>query len=166
MELTLPSGTTVLIDEADYPRVSARKWHTYICQGKLYVRSQLSRGRYVKLHRFILDAKPGEIVDHINGNRQDNRRSNLRIVTKQQSNMNRGPKANSSSRYKGVYFHNRDRKWAAHIFVNRKCISLGYYDDEDEAAIAYDVAAQEYHGRFARLNFPPAHGTTDYAPRP
>ena len=95
----------------------------------------------------------GMQVDHINGDRLDNRRENLRIVTNWQNQMNRGMTINNSSGYKGVRLR-RSGKWEAQIRVNKKAIFLGRFYDKLDAAHAYDDAAKKYFGEFARLNFP------------
>lgn len=93
-------------------------------------------------------------VDHANGDRLDNRYCNLRICTRTQNQQNRGQprlrKCVPSSRYKGV---RRSGKWAAQIGENQKKRHLGLFETEQEAASAYDRAARQIFGPFARLNF-------------
>jgi len=119
----------------------------------------------VHMHRQILadelEAKSSALlvklfIDHINCNALDNRRANLRIVTRMQNAKNRSKsKKKCSSVYKGVHWNKSGKKWGAMIRANRKPIYLGYFTDEIEAAKAYDEAAKKYHGEFACLNFPP-----------
>lgn len=90
--------------------------------------------------------------DHINRNRLDNRRCNLRPVTLSQNNCNRGIPSNNTSGYKGVWFDKCRGKWRGDIRVSGKKISLGYHDDPKEAVKAYNEAALKYHGEFAVLN--------------
>lgn len=110
------------------------------------------------LHRVILARKlrrplrPGEQVDHINGNPLDNRRSNLRLATHAQ-NM-RNSRALSASGYKGVTWHKQCRKWRAEIQHNGQKRHLGLYTSRIEAARAYDDAARQLFGPYAALNFP------------
>ncbi len=95
-------------------------------------------------------------VDHIDCNALDNRRANLRIVTRTQNAKNRSKtKKKCSSVYKGVHWHKSNKKWGATITVNHKKIHLGYFEDEIQAAKCYDKAAKKYHKEFACLNFPP-----------
>lgn len=92
-------------------------------------------------------------IDHINGNRLDNRISNLREVTHKQNTWNRSARS-TSSKFKGVYLFKRDCKWKVSINgLDGKKIHLGVYDDEILAAKAYDCAARIIHGEYARTNF-------------
>lgn len=112
------------------------------------------------LHRVILARKlarplrPGEQVDHINGDPLDNRRANLRPATHAQNRRNNRVYMTNASGYKGVYWHKQRRKWQARIQHNSRLRHLGYFDTPIEAARAYDDAARELYGEFAALNFP------------
>jgi hypothetical protein len=97
----------------------------------------------------------GMEVDHINGNKIDNRRANLRIVTRSQNQMNRMKSGEGmSSKFKGVSFAALRQRWVAYITQDRIKIQIGYYKDELAAARAYDAKARELFGEFAYLNFP------------
>jgi len=106
------------------------------------------------MHRLIMDAPDGTDVDHRNMDRVDNRRSNLRLATRAENLRNQGLSRNNTSGFKGV--SRLDGKWRAEIRVKWKLIYLGLFDDKVEAARAYDTAAKEHFGEFARLNFPEA----------
>jgi hypothetical protein len=116
------------------------------------------RKRHILMHYDVLRAPLGFETDHINGNRLDNRRSNLRLVTHQQNQWNRRKKANATSKYIGVTADSG--KWRARIHdLSGRLIGLGYYDKEETAARVYDKAALEMRGEYARLNFPPSPGS-------
>lgn len=105
------------------------------------------------VHRMILGLTDSKIkVDHINGNKLDNRKSNLRIATTQQNGMNRTKIKKFTSKYKGVGWNKRNKKWRAIIYLNNKCIYIGAYKTELEAAKAYNKKAKELYGEFAKLN--------------
>jgi hypothetical protein len=91
-------------------------------------------------------------IDHINGNKIDNRLSNLRECSNAENIRNQRIHSNNSSGYKGVYWHKACQKWVAQIGVDRKIHSLGVFDTAENAAIAYDAAAKSHHGEFAKLN--------------
>jgi len=93
-----------------------------------------------------------DILDHINGNGSDNRISNLRGCSNTENNMNRGPNKNSTSKYKGVCWDNRDSHWYASIGLSGNKKNLGYFNTEKEAAIAYNKAAKIHFGEYAYLN--------------
>ena len=106
------------------------------------------------MHREIIKASDGEMCDHINHNGLDNRKVNLRLATRYQNAWNRRkPNVNSRSKYKGVSWNERQKRWHARIQVNNQSRSLGFFKDEVEAAKMYDAAAQKYHEEFAVLNF-------------
>jgi len=107
------------------------------------------------MHREIVNIPKGLKCDHINGNSLDNRKANLRTVTRQQNCWNnRKRRPRSLSKYKGVSYSSRGRPWKAMLMVGRKRIYLGPFDTQIQAAKAYDRAAKNYFGPYARLNFP------------
>jgi len=94
---------------------------------------------------------PSGPLDHINGDPDDNRISNLRLATHSQNNANRRLMATSTSGHKGVSWIKRKGKWRAGIQKDGRAIHLGYFEDLDDAARAYEVAATQIFGQFARL---------------
>ncbi len=145
-----------MVDDADFEWLSQRKWCVDRCQGGLYAARRTSengKARKERMHRAILKAPPGVIVDHINGNTLDNRRSNLRVCSHTENLQNMTSRS-GTSRFKGVGWHKARRKWAARIVVNGRHVYLGYFENERKAAEAYDAASLKYFGPFARPNFP------------
>jgi hypothetical protein len=107
------------------------------------------------MHLKILHLPGYLFVDHINHNGTDNRKANLRLATCAQNSCNRWQfRKDKSSKYIGVGWKERTKKWAAIICYRRKNIIVGYFKDEIQAVKAYDEAAKKYHGEFASLNVP------------
>ena len=152
MIIMTTQGDAVIIDDCDYDKVKGYKWQTWCGgNGKTKYAIRQKNGKMVTMHRIIIGANKGEIVDHANMNGLDNRVSNLRLCTKQQNAVNM-KKYKGNSKYKGVSYCSDRKKYQAGIGVNGKRISLGRYKNELDAAIAYDAAAYTYYGDFARLN--------------
>ena len=171
-EIPLTQGYVAIVDDEDYEWLAARSWHIQKSQRRkdgsmrLYAAGyELVDGRtkVPSMHRVILGAPRGLMVDHKNGNGLDNRRENLRIATGSQNNANAPKRANCSSRFKGVSWFKNLQRWNAKIKINGRLKHLGYFTDEREAARAYDAAALEHFGEFARLNFPSAHAGAQMA---
>jgi len=96
----------------------------------------------------------GHELDHINGDRLDDRIANLRPATRSQNHANEKIRKSGTSQYKGVGWHKAAGKWEARIKHNGKLIWLGYFDDEPDAGQAYDTAARRLFGEYAKCNFP------------
>lgn len=93
---------------------------------------------------------PAEDLDHINGDRSDNRICNLRLATDSENLRNRGAQKNNSSGYKGVHFCNRSKSWIAKLQVEKKNVYIGKFSTPEDAYAAYCMAAPKHHGEFAR----------------
>ena len=148
-----------IVDDQDYKRLREFTWVYFITRdGNEYAKRQFPMKNYVPgktmlMHREITKFKPGVLCDHKNGNGLDNRRINLRPCNEHQNGGNsRKTRSKTSSRYKGVTWFKRHQLWRGQIMKNRKQYHLGYFDSEVEAAIVYNVAAQLFFGKFARLN--------------
>lgn len=150
MPCTIPltRGRVALVDDADYPTLSQFKWY---CTSDSYA-ARTVRKKTIAMHRLITGAQPGQLVDHRDGNRLNNTRANLRLVTPGQNQHNRRRNHNSTSGYKGVTRF-RDR-WQARIRVDGRRIHLGYYDNPRQAASIYDAAARHFFGHYAHTNAP------------
>lgn len=143
----LPDGSTFQIDASDIPLVSQLYWHKAVSG---YIVNKSGQHSNIKLHRYLLGLTDDTLaVDHINRNKDDCRRGNLRIVTAQQNSMNRSVQKNNTSGYVGVYFVTRKQKYCVKIGLNNKNIYLGYTFDPVEGAQIYNVASDVLFGEFA-----------------
>jgi hypothetical protein len=154
----LGEGEWTIVELADYYRFGNLKWSISGRDGKFYairgVKTRPDEIMIMSMHREMMQAPAGVLVDHRNGDNLDNRRSNLRLATPTENSCNRRKTKGGSSQYKGVCFHRRRGEWVSRIKIHGKSIFLGNFDREEAAAKAYDKAAKKYHGEFARLNFP------------
>jgi len=148
--IALGRGRYAIVDAADYEWLSQWKWHL---RGEYAARYEKD-GRAIFMHREIMQAPKGMFVDHMDGTERNNCRQNLRICTPGENARNTAKQTGATSRFKGVCWQRHAGKWRAMIKFKGRCISLGYFDDEVEAARAYDRAAVERFGVFARPNFP------------
>jgi hypothetical protein len=154
--IILPCGRVVRVSPADLPLVRPFRWRW----NGHYVISAPQKNRIRKtilIHRVILGVTDRSItVDHRDLDTLNNRRSNLRLASQSQqmANSRKPNRLNSLSKYKGVSWRKRRKRWQASIMVQGRKIHLGFYTTESEAARQYDQAAYQYFGEFARLNFP------------
>ena len=149
--IPLTQNRFAIVDAADYERLSVFKWQVNINRHTCYAVRTNGRGK-IKMHREILQP-PGDMhCDHINHDGLDNRRCNLRICTPAQNCYNKRPLPNHSSQYKGVSFEPVTKKWRAIIKYHGIKIHIGFYEFEQDAAIAYDDLALQLFGEFAYLN--------------
>lgn len=154
--INISRGLTALVDDADYDAVvSAGPWCAQPHHQTTYAlrKVRLPDGRRItqKLHGFLTG---WPMVDHRSGDGLDNQRSNLRPATPAQNAANQPLYRNNTSGYKGVTWREDLRRWRAKIKAGGRQIHLGYFDRADDAARAYDAAAFELFGEFARPNFP------------
>lgn len=149
MEIQLTQNKKTTIDSEDLPIITVHNWTAHQQCSKFYAIASHC-GNMIYMHRFLLNTPKGLHTDHVNGNTLDNRRCNLRIATCSQNIMNQALHTNSTSGYKGVTFY--AGKWRAKIMVDRYTVDLGRFFTIEEAALAYNRAALQYHGKFAYLN--------------
>ena len=165
--IPLTQDQVALVDDEDYEWLSEFKWHavwapstqSFYPQRSVPPGLEYSNKRLLPMHNAIWTQHNGPIpdgltVDHKNRNTLEGRLSNLRLATRSQQKQNQGLHRNSTSGYRGVHWHRRDKKWSVSIQVDGKRIYLGYFTDKEDAARAYDVAARIHYGEFAQLNFP------------
>lgn len=156
-KIPLTRGFHALVDDEDYEYLSQHRWAVSINRKIHYAVRTLYIGRLhqtARMHRVILNAPNGILVDHVDGDGLNNTRANLRLATNAQNIRNSRKSGSRGSQYKGVSLHNQTGRWQVHITINGKVTHVGIFADEIEAALAYDKAAKKHFGEFARLNFP------------
>jgi len=160
-KIPLTQGKFAIVDTEDYKELSKYKWYAIRSKRGFYAGRSVGTNRNgigqktVRMHHVILKPPEGKFIDHINHNGLDNRKNNLRICTMQQNSWNmRKQRGNCTSQYKGVTRRKDIGRWQARIVYNAKKISIGFFDDEKAAALAYDAKAKELFGEFAAPNLP------------
>jgi hypothetical protein len=150
--IPLTSGKVAFVSNHRFEELSRFMWFAHQNGGIWYaVRNLPGPGqKRIRMHQQILGFNGG---DHRDGNGLNCCDYNIRAASQRQNSENQRKRA-GSSRYKGVSWHRCGGKWRAYIVVNYHQINLGLFGDEEGAARAYDAAAIEYFGEFARLNFP------------
>lgn len=154
-KIELTQGKFTIVDDEDFEELNKHKWHYAGGYARRNKRLENGKRKIVFMHRELMETPEGFETDHINGDRLDNRRSNLRIVTKEEN--QRNTKARKGvSRFKGVSYYKTKRHktgyWIARIQVDGKVKKLGYFKSEIEAAKAYNRAALKHYGEYARIN--------------
>jgi hypothetical protein len=144
-------GLFATVDAADYKWLSKYRWSACNSYGRIYAVRRGPRGRTLYMHREIMHAPKGSIVDHIDHNTLNNRQCNLRVCTQAQNAANAAPRG-AASGYVGVYRNHK--KWVAGITCRGKYYYLGTFGSPIEAAKARDRKAYELFGEYAYLNFP------------
>lgn len=154
-EIPPTQGQRALVDDHWYDRWSSLKWQAARDHNRdrfYAVHSRRGQPNLI-MHRVIMGASDGQMIDHANHNSLDNRTCNLRICTNGQNQANQKSKKGYSSKFKGVSWCRSAKKWYASIKHQGKGRNLGFFDNEIDAAFAYDSAALRLHGEFARINF-------------
>jgi hypothetical protein len=152
--IELSQGKRVKVYDYDFTRFNKFKWYAVDKRNNFYAVRNIKHGsgqRLEYMHRAILGLTPGDgkEIDHKNRDTLDNRRSNLRIVTRSQNSQNHKLSSNNTSGTTGVHFNKLSGKWVVTIYINRKRIHLGYYFDKNEAIVVRKAAEKKYYGEFA-----------------
>ena len=150
--ILLTQNKIAFVDDEDFEKLNKYKWYAFRSySGKYYARRKKSK-KNIAMHREILNFPP--MIDHINRDGLDNRRSNLRVCDNSQNRINSKMCRHNSSGFRGVSWFKITKKWVVHIAKDNKKITVGYFTDKIKAAEAYDAKAKQLHGEFAILNFP------------
>ena len=156
-KIPLTQGRFAKVDPEEYLRLSQYNWFCLVRRHTCYAwrHSKVPEKRMALfMSREIMKTPKHLVCDHINRNGLDNRKKNLRNCTMQENLLNSAPKRNARSKYKGLSWKKKTKKWSACIKRAGIYKHLGYFESEIEAAKAYDAAAKILHGEFAYLNFP------------
>ena len=150
--IQLTQGQFAMVDDEDFEELNQFKWYAN-SSNKYFraIRNIRINGKYttVKLHRVIMSAQKGDIIDHIDGDTLNNQRSNLRFCTNSQNQHNSKIRSNNKSGFKGVHLSRKG--FRAEIRLNGKVIYLGRRSTAEEAHELYKEASEKYHGDFGRL---------------
>lgn len=161
MKIPLTKGYSTVIDDNDYEIVKNHNWIVFSPKNHFYAATTIKtlNGKYklILMHRLLLNFPKGKQIDHIDGDGLNNCRNNLRECTFSQNIRNSTKQTTygnkpTTSKYKGVNYDYKSKKWVAHIYQHPKLIHLGRFDCEIEAALAYNEAAKKIFNSFARLN--------------
>ena len=153
----LTNGYEAVIDAADVPLVAVGNWYANPStrdDGSIltvYAKRDFGKVRSVRLHRYLLNAGEADLVDHIDGDGLNNRRTNLRLVTSAQNAWNTRLRVDNASGYKGVFWDADIMRYRARINARKQSHSLGTFRCITAAALAYAKASRGLHGDFGRL---------------
>lgn len=154
-EIQLSKGYVSLVDDDDFERVNSKKWRLLVVRKNNYAirddKDETGEYKSLLMHVFIMGKIDGLTIDHKNHNGCDNQRHNLRYADMTQQNANT-IRSQGSSKHKGVHWHKVSKKWVARIKKHGVRVRLGSFDNENDAAIAYNTAAVKEFGEFAYLN--------------
>jgi len=145
------------VDDSDFEFLNSFMWYGQPqLTGKYYAvrQSLLENGkqRTVRMHMVIMNTPKGKHTDHKDGDGLNNQRNNLRICTPGQNQMNKIGSKNVTSKYKGVWYCKNKKGWMVAIRAYNKRMPIGRFKTEENAAIAYNIFAEKYHGEFANYN--------------
>jgi len=154
-EIKLSSGNIAFVDDEDMPKIAGYSWYEVDGYAARMTKRNEGKRKVLFLHRIILPCATGMVIDHINRNRLDNRKCNLRVTSRKNNNINRKRIEGASSPYRGVIWRPHAKKWKSYIKTDKKQHHLGYFESPEEAAMAYNIAAHDLFGEFAVYNVIP-----------
>lgn len=146
-EMETKKGVRIKIDEDDVQELQKYNWYI----GSHGYAMASVEGKHRLMHRVILSAPPHLQVDHINGNRLDNRKNNLRLCTQQENKYNSKNRWDSTTGLRGVMWDKRRKKYLVQVRASKKIVYSKRFSDIKEAVTARNEVVKKYHGEFARL---------------
>lgn len=150
-KILLTKNKYALVDDSDYKELSKYKW--CISNLKYAVRRMPKEAsRVIYMHRVIANVREDQQVDHVNRDKLDNRRSNLRAASEAENRRNMPARSDNKSGYKGIHWDNNRKKYVVQICVNGRGYWGGRHKNLTEAISTYNSMATELHGEFAYLN--------------
>lgn len=151
-QIKLTKGKFAIVDDDWFEMLDFVSWYHRKNGNSQYAENiHWDAKKVEQMHRVIMDPCK-DLIDHIDGNGLNNCRNNLRHCNKSQNGMNAHSRRGGTSKYKGVCLHKKSGRWRSTIVKNQKQYSLGMYDNEEDAARAYNKAALEMFGEFANIN--------------
>lgn len=145
-QIQLTRGRFALVDKEDYEWLSVFTWH---CTNHGYASRKDKNNISHYMHRDIMRPETGLVIDHINGDKLDNRKQNLRVCSQMQNAWNSKSHKDSKVKYRGVYLsntpYNLKKKYGARIMKDGKAVWLGRFETAIEASIVYEKAKKELH---------------------
>lgn len=159
-EIKLTKGQVTLVDDDDFDWLNQWSWYADKIGGTFYVKRRIylgringkGRGRSIYIHREIMQPSKGKRIDHKDGDGLNNQKHNLRECTHTENMRNAKSRRVFSSKYHGVHWDKAREKWSVTIMADRKLFYIGRFNDENQAALAFNEAAKKHHGEFASLN--------------
>lgn len=150
--IPLSQGKFAIVDEDNFDALSEHNWMYSHGYAKRNFVKENGKKTTIYLHRVILGAEKGQIVDHKNGNPLDNRKTNIRICSQSENLFNKRIQSNNKSGYKGVAWNKEKKKWQAQARFCGKRYSIGYFQTKEEAAKAYNNTIIKISSEFSKPN--------------
>jgi hypothetical protein len=152
-KILLKNGGVALVDDADFKMLFEYRWYFNLGYARGYKKTDKKR-KLIYMHRLLLNPKKALVVDHIDRNKLNNQRNNLRICTRVGNLMNSLKRKNNTSGFKGVHMNKKGGKsvWRARLKKDRKEIFIGYFENKKDAALAYNIKVKELFGEVAYQN--------------
>ena len=151
-KIELTRGYETIVDAKDYGWLNQWSWYYAHGYAVRTVYDENGKSHQLRMHRLIINTPDGMDTDHINGDKLDNRRQNLRPATRSQNVANTFVEKQNNSGYKGVSWKKSNNKWVAQIRVDNVVKHIGLFDSKEEAGRAYNKEATRYFGEYAYLN--------------